>query len=171
MSFEEIVLPNFILADLYPQSIVCANDTNDKVVEKEEKKANIRFLGNNEKNIAIVVNDNEAVNVAENKLDFLSKILLACQFTLAHVAIVNVSNNNLDFNIVKEELNPKFLILMGVDARAFKMPLIFPEYRTQQYNGCEMLIAKDIEKYLQDKTPNQEEKRKLWGALKNLFGV
>lgn len=167
MVFEEIILSPNVIQNLYANTLIDVVSTSKK--NQEQIIDRIEYLGDNKKNITLIIKDNEAKKISDFKLNFIIKILSACQLTLADVAIVNASNNNYLYGDIIKTLNPRNLILFGVDGRAFELPLIFPEYRIQQYNQCNMLIVFDLEKYLIDDEKTQTEKRKLWGCLKQLF--
>ncbi len=174
MSFQEINLPPFVIADLYSNSLIETADaelkrSTKKNVETQEQV--MKSLGENNKNVSIIVNDNSAVYLTDDKLDLLTKLLSACKLTLADVVIVNSSNKLITYKQVKENFDPQFLLLFGIDARQFQLPLIFPEYRIQHYNNCQMLIAADLEKMIGSGEAVKMEKSKLWLSLKQMFGV
>jgi len=173
MSFEDTILPPFLIADLYKNVLI--EDVEKKVVEVAkpivEKESSISFLGSNNKNVVIMVSDNTAVHIADEKLQLLTNLLTACKLGLADVAIVNVSNKNIVYKQVKQAFQPKNLLLMGVDAKQFQLPLVFPEYRIQHYDNCQMLIAPNLNNLLGSTNEVKVEKSKLWVCLKEMFGV
>ncbi|MCX6210538.1 MAG: hypothetical protein NTZ59_13820 [Bacteroidetes bacterium] len=174
MSFQEISLPPFVIADLYSNSLIeTINVEAKKVINKntDTNEQTIKFLGENNKNISIIVFDNSAVYLTDDKLDLLTKLLTACKLTLADVAIVNSSNKLLTYNQIKDAFNPQFLLLFGIDAKKFQLPLIFPEYRIQHYSNCQMLIAADLDKMIGNNETVKMEKTKLWMSLKTMFNV
>ena len=107
-SLEKIQLPDFILADLYKENLVILKEI--QVIEKQTAKIKNElpetkwFLGDNKKNICIVVNDLEAVYLNEDLLNFLTTILDACKLNLGDVAILNYNNNNFQYSFIKEQL-------------------------------------------------------------------
>ncbi|MFX5562873.1 hypothetical protein ABTD73_20705, partial [Acinetobacter baumannii] len=80
-------LPPFVLAELYPHSLVIVNTgatpaepvvKASKVlpaIEKDNK--GLHFLGNNAKKICIVVEDHSAVFLSDSDLQFLTNVLSA----------------------------------------------------------------------------------------------
>ena len=174
MSFEGVVLPNFLIADLY-KGILVEDEikiNTKKVAEtKEDKHISVSFLGSNNKQVVIVINDNDAAIIGDEKLQLLTNLLTACKLSLADVAIVNVNNKQIVYNQIKTALQPKFLILMGIDAKAFKLPIIFPEYKIQHYDNCPILLTSDLNNLLGTTTEVKVEKSKLWLSLKLLFSI
>ena len=170
MAFDEIILPNFMIADLYKSSLI--EPLNELVIsEQKDDKIGIRFLGENKKKITIIVQDDDAVFIGEEKLQLLSNLLTACKLNLGDVAIVNIGNENILYKQIKQELQPQFLLLMGVNTKAFQLPLVFPEYKIQQYDNCKMLIATDLNNLLGNSNEVKMEKSKLWLCLKQLFAI
>ncbi len=173
MSFKETILPSFLIADLYKNVLI--EDVEKKRAEVVEpsvvEESSINFLGNNNKNVVIMVSDDTAVHIADEKLHLLTNLLTACKLGLADVAIVNVSNKNIVYKQIKQQFLPKNLLLMGVDAKLFQLPMIFPEYRIQHYDNCQMLIATDLTNLLGDSNEVKVEKSKLWVCLKQMFSI
>lgn len=178
MGFETIQLPDFVLADLYKNNLIAATTAEKKpkkVVEnnlptitQQQEKA-IKFLGENKKNVVIVVNDNDAVFISDDKLQLLTNLLNACKLTIADVAIINTIHQKVLYQQIKQDLNPKYLILLGKTAKDISLSFLFPEYRVQEYDHCEMLIAADLQNLLGATETVVTEKRKLWQSLKQLF--
>src|SRR6478736_5030495 len=98
-----IQLPDFVLAGLYKDSIVLAEEkivkpkkvqeqiTNKKIKDDLEEKPLIKkwFLGDNKKNITILLKDPSSVHINEGWLGTLTKLLAACKLNIGDTAIVN----------------------------------------------------------------------------------
>ena len=118
MSLSNIKLPGFVIADLYRTSLIQPSAADgfvprqevqevaepepvrvapqpEPVVEKTPPKpvdtTPYKMLGNNKKQITVVVNCPQDVFLAEGDLQFLTKMLDACKLNMADVAIVNLS--------------------------------------------------------------------------------
>ena len=195
MSFEKINLPDLLLADLYKDGLVVIDnevDTKKKAnkkpepVEKEEVilvnktvdtysdndvSKPLTYLGSNNRNISIVVNDAEALHLQDEYLDILSAILGACKLNLADVAIINNHHQQVTDAILRKELQPSSVILFGVETSAAGLPFSIPDYKVQQFNNCSYLQVASLEKMKGSSTEAKLEKSKLWVCLKSLFGV
>jgi hypothetical protein len=171
MTFTDTKLPLFLIADLYKNVLIESNEVvTPKVAEALPIKENsISFLGENKKRISIIINDAEAVFIGDEKLQLLTNLLIACKLTIADVAIVNTHNKSVHYTKIKQELHPSFLLLMGIDARTFQLPIIFPEYKIQSYDTCQILIADDLKNMLGTSTDVKLAKSKLWLCLKQMF--
>lgn len=168
MSFTELQLPDFVLADLYKDVLV--EQKSDHPVKKKEVKMQPQqwFLGDNRKNVTIVVRDEEAVYLRDEWLEFLSSILAACHFNLADVAIINYTKTNCTFSELVEKTAPLFLILFDVTTQEMHLPFIVPHYQVLQHNNCSFLLAPSLQSMLDN---TQGEKRNLWTSLKRMFNI
>lgn len=175
MKEDDLQLPDFLIADLYKNSLVIADD-EPGTAEKKPEKAKILtdrqwFLGSNLRNITLLVHEKEAVYLKDDALQFLSSILGACHLNLGDVAIVNYFSDPLDYAELKEKLSPAFLIAFGVTAQAMQLPFTIPNYQIQNYDHCQFLLSMPLESMLQNSQDAKLEKSKLWLCLKKMFSV
>lgn len=172
MSFSELKLTPQLLVNLYKNVLIStslSDSSNDNNKIGNENK--ITFLGDNKSKVSIIVNDESAAFIAEEKLQFLINLLSACKLNIADVAIINISNKEIDYHIIKDQLTPSYIILMGVDVKKFKLPIIFSKNKVQQFDNCNMLITSDFNELMGSSDTIKTEKRNLWNALKNLFSL
>jgi hypothetical protein len=179
-------LPNFIIAGLYKDSLVITQETNTSAIQIKEqindKKINRDaalpvpvkkwFLGDNKKNIIILVKDTTAVFINDEWLATLSKLLAACKLNLGDVAIINYFQNNVSLASIKEELKPQRVFMFDVTTNELQMPFSIPNYQVQQYGGCTFMCASG--KTLSSSASTEAivaEKRQLWEKLKIIFGL
>jgi hypothetical protein len=172
---ENIQLPDFLIADLYKHSIVMVNEgpTAEKTTPKAGKPNTERqwYLGSNLQKITLIVNENHAVYLQDDSLQFLSAILGACKLNLGDVAIVNYHNDAVDYTSLKEKLSPRFLLLFDVTAKQIKIPFTVPYYQVQQHDNCHFLLAPSLDTMLGTSQEAKLEKSKLWLCLKKMFNV
>ena len=129
------------------------------------------FLGNNGKNIVILVSDPASVHLNDEALQFLSAILGACKLNLGDVAIINAHHNNINYDYLKSQMQPKQLLLFGIDTRLVQLPFVVPQYQVQAYDKCQFLLAPPLSAMLGDSQNAKLEKSKLWLSLKKIFGL
>jgi hypothetical protein len=174
MSFENVTLPDFLLADLF-KNIFIINETDPETLSLQgnfhENSPVVKFLGNNEKNITILLRHAAEVFLPDRHLDFLTKILVACQLNIADVAIVNEGSKFLEINTLKAHLNPRQIILFGIDPAEIKLPLHFPHFKVQHYAGSTYLSVPSLDQLNIDTDEAKLLKTKLWVCLKSLFEV
>src|SRR4029078_6806696 len=117
MSLNKIQLKPRMLADLYANSLL---ETSTTTVPET---AQLKYLGNNKKNIAVIVKHQSATYLPDDELSFLVNILSACKLSLADIAILNSSR------IQAEELQEmtlgetKTVLLFGIDPLSIGLPI------------------------------------------------
>jgi hypothetical protein len=176
----KIKLPDFIIADLYKDTLV-VNDVatplkkpaevlNETAIPKTIMPAEKKFLGGNKKQILFLVNDANAVFISDEMLDSLTKILTALKMNLNDVAIVNLYQQPQNFQSLKAIASPKYLFLFDNDFLQLQLPFTIPNYQIQQYDNCTFMIAPAISLSSSNDENVKKEKIKLWGNLKKIFG-
>ena len=173
MSFENLTLPNLLLADLYKNIQIIPTPSIDinHLDGNSEDSRFIKFLGNNARNITILVNHSSELIVPDRHLDFLTRILLACKLNIGDVAIVNEGNKFVDINTIQEYLSPQCLILFGIDPLEIKLPLNFPHFKIQQHANTTYLSVPSLDQLNIESEESKLLKTKLWVCLKSLFEV
>ena len=180
-------LPGFVLAGLYKDSLVITEETieQNKPVKKQEQvtnktpKQNIVdpapekkwFLGDNKKNITILIRDNNAVYINDEWLATLTKLLAACKLNLSDIAIINVKEG-LDFLLIKQQLDPQYVLMFDVSTNDLSLPFNIPNYQVQQYGGCTFMTAPVVTLSANKiREAIKTEKRNLWEKLKIIFSI
>lgn len=175
MSQSNIQLPDFVLSDLYKTQLVVIGETtiesNLPKKQQLETAPKPEFLGDNRKNICILVKDDQAVYLNDNSLQFLSSILAACRLNLGDVAIVNFHHNPLNFTALKSWLQPRSLMVFELSSASLQLPFDLPNYQVQSYDQCSMLFAPSLNLMTGDSREAKLEKSKLWLSLKNMFNI
>ena len=159
MSLNNISLPPSLLADLYPNVLV----QSQTGAVPEEKP--VPFLGKNQKQILILVNQKEAAYLPEKELQFLTAVLSACQLDLSHVAVVNWALlEEKSLAVLQRQLSPQKLLLLDVRPEEAGLP---PGqlYAVQARGELEFVVAPALAEI--EKT--RQAKGNLWAALKQLF--
>lgn len=166
MSLDNIQLPDNILLGLYNK---CLYDLEShKSALSDIPAPGISFLGSNQQKIAILVNCDTALYLPEDQLNFLMGILTACKLSMADVALINITKNpGITYNILAEQLKAEKVFLFGTGAASLELPMQFPHYQVQKFNGQVYLSAVS----LNEMQANKEEKMKLWACLKNIFSL
>jgi hypothetical protein len=181
MSLNDLKLSPSLLATLYPASLINSEPTAVvqqpnvaepvKNIEPEPisiPETNWKYLGNNQKNILILVNYDNAVHLPDEELNFLTNMLTACKLSLADVAIVNYhyykERPYKDFLI---EFQSRIVFLFGIDPFVFQLPVSFPHYQVQTVANCTFLYTPALELQRSDALL----KSKLWVSLRTIFGI
>ncbi len=164
MSLDNIHLTPFLVQDLYKKTLV---DLNEKGHSEKNSPENITsFLGKNEKNMLIVIDEKETAFLNDSDLNLLVGILSACKLSLADIALVNFDKNKLlTYDKMMLEFNPGFVLLFGITPDQLSFPLNFPYYQLQQYNNQTYLSSPTL-KILAAET---DQKKELWASLQKYF--
>ena len=183
MSEEKIQLPDFLIAELYKGTLVDLDTFNLKApqpaLDEQPVKTDapiisnqkIKFLGENEKGVVIIVHQPEAVFLMEEELNFLTNILKACQLNLADIAIINNAQQEINHEAIKEQLHPNTILLFDVEPSAIQLPFMIPAFQVQNFAGSTIMVAPPLP--LLNKTDQNGKllKTKLWLSLKKIFNI
>jgi len=166
MSLDNIQLPPFLIQELYGNSLIDEHNKQSKT--KSLNTADPVFLGKNQKNILVIVQEENAVYLPDETLNFLIGILGACKLSLSDTALINFSRNNgINYKILQEKFKPGIILFFGIEPSMLEFPLQFPHYQLQSYNKQTYLSAPALELLAADK----QEKLQLWACLKKLFSI
>lgn len=166
MGLNNIELEPVILQEFYKQSLVEIKSSNK--ASHSRPASSLSILGKNMKGIVLVTNNAEAVFLPDEELNFLLGILSACSLNMDDVGILNINKcADTDYKIIAEELQAEKVFLFGVDPAAIKLPLSFPQYQVQRYNGQVYLASPALHAIQNDKA----EKTKLWNCLRQIFSI
>lgn len=167
MSLENFQLPIRLIPELYKNSLIQLEEkqTSDNNLKVE----NLSYLGAYKKNILVLVEDEAAVYLSDNYLEFLIQILNACKLNLQDVAIVNrYQKVGVSMQQVFENLSPNLVLAFGLinqgDYALFKH---MPNYQAQMEGDFTLISADTLSVIAQ--TP--EKKKQLWLALKQYFNL
>src|SRR5688572_15585387 len=137
MSFPKTSLPDQLLANLYKDTIVLVDNEEPRhqktVLEEPVTRASpqdsrLAYLGNNGKNISILVHDTVTTYLQDDLLEILSAIISACKLNLADVALVNTYRRPVLDQEIREQLNPQTVLLFGITTMSIDLPFSIPEY-------------------------------------------
>ena len=161
MSLNTINLTAQLIADLYPNTLI------ETISTTGSKNTGLRYLGDNQKNIAILVKNKEVPFLNETEFNLLTSILTACKLSIADVAIVNLESDKSNPEEITTVLNSKIVLLFDVTPSEINLPINFPHFQVQQFNKRTYLYAPTFSLIEKDKAV----KIKLWQALKTIFNL
>ena len=162
MSLDNFQLPPFLTEELYRDCLV------DLETAQHLKPEKFVFLGENEKNVLVMINEENTLHPHSEDLLFLTGILKACKLFINDVAIVNFKTNpSADYKSLTSFFKPHTILCLGISPAELAFPLQFPEYQVQQYNHHTYLCAPSLKLLAADK----DERLRLWNCLKKIFPV
>jgi hypothetical protein len=195
--FENILLPPVILAGLYSQSLVVIDhvaskpgSTALKTVKEAEPSLNqveshidktetafsypdekllLNKLGDFKKQVLVFVDDKTSLHLADAELELLGKMLQAIKLSFADIAIINVADQDCPWESVQTQLPAKQVILFGVEPTNIRIPVRFPHFRVQKWNGISFLFSPALADINQPTANQVMYKKELWKALQEMF--
>ena len=182
MSFDNIQLPDFLIAELYKDSLIELDNieakkptsTSGKPGEAPQKEAvasnhDLQFMGEHKKKVTVLVNDEEAVFLNRGDLDFLTNVLKACQLTMGDIAIINTNKQATSFSALSDLLAPRVVILFQVQPSEIDLPFSIPDFQPQAYAGVTYLKAPALNEINAASPEARVLKTKLWTNLQQIF--
>lgn len=171
MSINDVELTAGLLAELYPVSLVQpAGDTsvsNPTPVETAPPAGEKKALGENQKQILVVVSYADVPFLPDTAFELLSSMLTACKLSVADVAIVNIYGKESDYKSWMQEFSSRIVLLFNIEPVHFGLPMNFPQFQIQPFNQASFLYAPSLDELDSDKVL----KSKLWVSLRRLFNI
>lgn len=165
MSLDKLQLDPYILARIYTQPIIPGKKEPVAVVTEAPPK--VKFLGENQKNIALFIQNEGEAFLNEELFNLLTNILNACKLGMQDIALINTAQyGDLPFATWQAAVPMKQAVLFGISPASMGLEAI-SNYQLLQVNGCQLLCSDDLQIISQDKML----KGKLWMSLKQLLGI
>jgi hypothetical protein len=175
--YSFMALPAFLLASFYKNKLVirpeykAAYPSAAAQTQQVPATENRWYLGENKKQVTIVVNQSSIAFLTDEQFVLLAGVLKACKLNMADVAIVNLGNGAKNFTQLQQTLNTRFLLLFDVATSTIDLPFSIPLYQLQSYDQCQILQATALNYMLGEGTAAKDEKMKLWNGLKKMFSL
>jgi hypothetical protein len=180
MDLNHIELPAVAIVELYRNSLVgeagviateplvtkaSPEQVSSEMQSKDEPTW--RSLGDNQKQILIVLKSGDSLHLPDHELQFLAGILGACKLSIADVAIVNIEQQAAGYQELTRYFNSRIVLLFDIEPADFGLPMNFPHYQIQAFANNSFLYSPSLRSLEHDKV----EKSKLWVSLKRLFNL
>jgi hypothetical protein len=147
----------FFTEDIY---LVAENNP----IVKLDRDLEFKYLGKNQKNILILVNDSENDVSTEQGKELLRKLVKAIDLTANDFALVNYANyRSQKYKELSTFFSCKLMIVFGVDAIDLDLP-IQPLNQLVKYNETTHVFAKNLHELDTDVA----SKKVLWTSLQQL---
>lgn len=163
MSLDNIQLPPQMVAGLYNKSLILLD--NHASTKEPSPEVTFNFLGKNAKRILVLVSVTDSTFLADADLDFLTKMLDACQLSLADIVLVNLGATKVHYQQLIDQFSPECFLLFSIAPADIELPIHFPNFQLQKYNNCSFVTAPA----LQILASSIAEKKLFWTVLKTLF--
>ena len=181
MDLNHIELPAFAIADLYRSSLVELGDqlTAEKISsddsapaknlkDETDKQEKWLSLGDNRKNILLIVDHKDVTHLPDEEFRFLMEILTACKLGIADISLINLNNYpGTDYKQLAAHFKCRTVLLFGVEPVRLGLPMNFPHFQQQAFANITYLFSPALTELENDKLL----KSKLWVCLKRIFGI
>jgi len=181
-------LPEFVLAGLYKDVLVItepSTPSSAKLVLKgneinspekpniAQKPAEVKkwWLGSNNRQIAILVEDQSSIYIDEKQLEFLINILKACKLSIADVALVNYVRTPRSYTELSQDPGCTHFLVFGLNPAQLQLQFTFPAYQPQTVDQHHFLLAPPLTAMMSATPEAKAEKMKLWNALQQFFSL
>ncbi|MCK7559864.1 hypothetical protein MKQ70_34975 [Chitinophaga sedimenti] len=164
MSLSEVKLDPYLLAKMYTQPIIPEEKQAGPAVQKELPK--VKYLGENQKNILLLIqNENEAY-LNDESFNLLANILNACKLGMQDVALANITQYTaLTMAEWQQVVNFNRCVVFGIGPD--QLGVEAPVYQLVTIGGTTALFSHDLGLIGSDK----QLKGRLWMGLQKLFNL
>jgi hypothetical protein len=178
-------LPNSVLVNLYKESLVLGaalenvdkkapetlplEERNEDAEAGDTLTAPIKFLGEHQKKILVLVQDLDAVHLNERAFDLLTSILNACKLTIADIALINLANKNFSLHQILTQVPSEFVLVFDILPTQLKIKLPTKLYTPILLGATQLLFSNNLSQMQGIDQASKIEKTKLWTALKLIF--
>jgi len=200
MSLNNIQLKDMVVAELYKDNLMATEHTASTAVpppppapatpasptpktptpktpapktpaQPDPTPASYKFLGNNRRKITVIIHSPGIAFLPDDQLNVLTRMLEACRMNIGDVAIVNHAASPVIIGQLKQQLQPEYVLLFGPAPQHIGLPMDFPVFKIQAYDGCTYLTAPSLEELVRPGDESKLLKSKLWVCLKTLFEI
>ena len=155
---KKTILPYPVIAGLYKNVLLSGEQ---KMTKEPSATSHVPELA---KTLVIVkTNGND---IPESQMSFLASVMSACKLNRdEYKALPEKNNNPLDYLDLKAKFEAPIILLFGIEPSGIKLPIHFPMFQIQSFQGCQYLWAPSLDSIEQDKPL----KMQLWQSLKKMF--
>lgn len=165
MSLEQLQLDPYLLAQMYDQPIIPETRVVAPAAEKALPK--VKYLGENQKNILLLIQNESEAYLNEELFNLLTNILNACKLGMQDVALVNAATYpGLTLVDYKNAIPVRQCIIFAVPPANIGLPPM-QTFQLETHEQIPCLYSEGLQLIATDKNL----KGKLWMGLKQLFGI
>ena len=166
MGLDNIQLTAGLYSSMFKNYLVDLRK-NDEAKPAKSKPV-LDFLGGNKQSIVFMAKDRQNKFLADDQMKFLNDLLTACNLNMADIAFVNLYGiKGLTYHKLNKEINPKKILLFGINAKELDLPFEIPFFQVQNFHEQVYVICPGLEKI----QSNKELKKQLWTCLQKIFNL
>lgn len=155
---EKTILPYPIIAGLYKNVLLSGQQ---RLRNEQPATTHVPELAKT----LVLVKSNEP-EIPKSQMNFLASIMSACKLNQDEYKALSEKNMGPpDYLSLKAKFEAPIILLFGIEPSGIKLPIHFPMFQIQSFQGCQYLWAPALDSIEQDKTL----KMQLWQSLKKMF--
>ncbi|SHM04458.1 hypothetical protein SAMN05444266_106175 [Chitinophaga jiangningensis] len=165
MALEDLQLDPYFLAKLFAQPIIPGKTEGTASPQKSLPK--VKFLGENQKNVALFIQNENEPYLNDELFNLLTNILNACKLGMQDVALINISSYpDLSFADWQQAIKINQAVVFGIAPQQLAIDEL-PNYQLFTIDSSAVLFSDGLQIIGTDKTL----KARLWAALKQLLTI
>lgn len=165
MSLEQLQLDPYLLAQMYDQPII--PEQRQAVPAAAKALPKLKYLGENQKNILLLIENESEAYLNEELFNLLTNILNACKLGMQDVALLNIAAYpGLTLQDYHQATGFRQCILFAIPHARLGLAEMAP-YLAETHFGASVVFSDHLQQIATDKAL----KGRLWMALKQLFGI
>ena len=141
------------------------------LVENDLVNKGFKFVGGNAKHIVILLNECIEEDIQQTSMEYLMYILTPCKLELDDVAIIKITNEEVDLIKIINFFSPKVILLFGIKNPNLNPTLNLKVNQIFSYNQCKILLAPTWNLIFIKEYNRESEKMKLWYNLKSVLNL
>lgn len=173
MSFIDILLPATVISELFKGHLV-------EIPGKEKQKAALttpiqspalQYLGKNLNQTVVYVNYPDEMFLPEGQLEFLGKMLKACNLNIEEIALVNIAQQKGNHNYFLTTLQPKLVFIFGAQDLVFPGRNDIDFFVPLNFDGITVISSPSLDILSKQDPESKKLKGLFWASLKQLFNL
>lgn len=166
MSIDDIQLDDYLCQKMFAKTLMDFTKPKSKEANTISQKVPIPSLGENERNILFLVNNDQNKFVNDDEMKLLSGLLTACKISMADIALVNYHHSpEINYKQLIDQFQSKKILIFGINAVDLDLPFTIPFFQIQKFQEQIYMISPSLEDFID----NVELKKELWNSLKKIF--
>ncbi len=156
MGIDDIELSPDLLTSLYANSLVGIRES---------------FLGNNQRHITFLCEQQVPEFLPEDQLLLISKMLSACKYSMDDIVLINLTRSSVSLDELKTEFQPKIIFLWGVSSEIPGITQPLKDFTIEVVGDISVIRVSTPTLLTGNDVAAQSLKQQLWACLKKLFNL
>lgn len=178
MDFEKLSLDPVTIATLFPTQLIHAtepelsNAAPEKTAPPAAAPAPSNRTGDFSSGILLLLHEPISPLATDDQLNMLTRLLKAAGQEIGQTLIINMAGKpRPDYAELSQMLKPRFVLLFDVPHNLLSLPFVIPGYKVYPFGQTRYLCLPGLNTFIGTTREVVEEKKRLWIAIQQLFGL